>query len=58
MAENERVQLKREEVVGNEVVLSDIAPITNTESINDSAKYLPNDIKLSSLSRNFLITVR
>ena len=38
MAENERVQLKREEVVGNEVVLSDIAPITNTESVNDSAK--------------------
>ena len=38
MAENERVQLKREEVVGNEVVLSDIAPITNTESVEDSAK--------------------
>lgn len=38
MAENERVQLKREEVVGNEVVLSDIAPITNTESVDDSAK--------------------
>lgn len=43
MAENERVQLKREEVVGNEVVLSDIAPITNTESVDDSAK----GIKLS-----------
>ena len=38
MAENNRVQLNREEIVGNEVVLSEIAPKTNTESVDDSAK--------------------
>lgn len=35
MAENENVQLKREEVVDQEVVLSDIFPNTNTDSILD-----------------------
>ncbi len=38
MAENNRVQLNREEIVGNEVVLSEIAPKTNTESVDDSTK--------------------
>lgn len=38
MAENNRVQLNREEIVGNEVVLSEIAPKTNTESVDDSDK--------------------
>lgn len=38
MAENNRVQLNREEVVGNEVVLTEIAPKTNTESVDDDAK--------------------
>lgn len=36
MALNDRVQLKREEVVGDDVVLSDINPKTNTSSIDDS----------------------
>lgn len=36
MAIDDRVQLKREEVVGNDVVLSDINPKTNTNSIDDS----------------------
>lgn len=35
MAMDDRVQLKREEVVGNEVVLTDINPKTNTISIDD-----------------------
>ena len=35
MAENENVQLKREEVVDQEVVLSDIFPNTNTGSVLD-----------------------
>ena len=33
---NDRVQLKREETVGDDVVLSDINPKTNTQSIDDS----------------------
>lgn len=35
MAMDDRVQLKREEVVGNEVVLTDINPKTSTNSIDD-----------------------
>lgn len=38
MAENNKIQLKREENVGNEVVLSDIFPRTDTESIEDSSR--------------------
>lgn len=34
---NDRVQLKQEEVVGNDVVLSDINPKSNTKSIDDPA---------------------
>lgn len=34
---NDRIQLKQEEVVGNEVVLSDINPRTNTKSVDDSS---------------------
>lgn len=43
MAEENRVQLKQEEIVGNEVVLTDFNPITNTESVDDTSK----GIKLS-----------
>lgn len=35
MSNNDRIQLKREEVVGEDVVLSDINPKTNTHSIDD-----------------------
>lgn len=35
MAENNKVQLKREEVVGDEVVLSDINPKTSTDAVED-----------------------
>ena len=35
MAENNKVQLKREEIVGDEVVLSDINPKTNTDAVED-----------------------
>ena len=38
MAESNKVQLKREEVVGNEVVLSDIFPKTNISSIEDNSR--------------------
>ena len=36
MSTNDRIQLKREQVVGNEVALEDINPKTNTKSIDDS----------------------
>lgn len=36
MALNDGVQLKREESVGNDIVLTDINPKTNTKSIDDS----------------------
>lgn len=49
MAENNRVQLKREELVGNETVLSDINPITNTESIDDSSKGVRLDKTLEKI---------
>ena len=35
MSNNDRIQLKREEVVGEDVVLSDINPKTNTHSVDD-----------------------
>lgn len=38
MAETNKVQLKREEVVGNETVLSDIYPMTDTVSVEDSSR--------------------
>lgn len=37
----DRIQLKQEEVVGNEVVLNDINPKTNTKSIDDVNSGLP-----------------
>lgn len=35
--DNNRVQLKQEELVGNEVVLTDINPLSNTKSVKDDA---------------------
>ena len=43
----DKVQLKREEVVGNDVVLQDINPKTKTNSITDSAKGVPLDQTLA-----------
>ena len=40
---NDRVQLKQEEVVGNDVVLSDINPKTNTRSVDDPTTGLSLD---------------
>lgn len=37
----DRIQLKQEEVVGNEVVFNDINPKTNTKSIDDANSGLP-----------------
>jgi hypothetical protein len=37
----DNVQLKQEEAVGNDVVLNDINPKTNTRSIDDSSTGLP-----------------
>ena len=45
----DKVQLKREEVVGNEVVLEDINPKTKTNSITDSTKGLPLDQTLARM---------
>ena len=38
---NDRTQLKQEEVVGNDVVLNDINPKTNTNSVDDSVSGTP-----------------
>lgn len=38
MADSNKVQLKREELVGDEIVLSDINPITDTQSVEDVSK--------------------
>ncbi len=35
MSTNDRIQLKQEEIVGNDVVLTDINPKTNTKSVDD-----------------------
>lgn len=43
----DKVQLKREEVVGNDVVNQDIYPKTDTASITDSLKGVPLDQTLS-----------
>lgn len=43
----DKVQLKREEIVGNDVVLQDINPKTKTNSIQDSNKGVPLDQTLS-----------
>lgn len=43
----DNVQLKREEVVGNDVVLQDINPKTKTNSIEDSTKGVPLDQTLA-----------
>ena len=43
----DKVQLKREEVVGNDVALQDINPKTKTNSITDSAKGVPLDQTLA-----------
>ena len=37
----DKVQLKQEELLDGQVVLSDINPVTNTKSIEDSANGLP-----------------
>ena len=43
----DQVQLKREEVVGNDIVLQDINPKTKTNSIEDSTKGVPLDQTLA-----------
>jgi hypothetical protein len=43
----DKVQLKREEIVGNDVVLQDINPKTKTNSVQDSTKGVPLDQTLS-----------
>lgn len=48
MAED-KVQLKREEIVGNDVVLQDINPKTSTNSITDSSKGIPLDQTLARI---------
>ena len=46
---NNKVQLKEEEVVGNEVVLSDIYPKTDTDSITDSTSGESLDVTLDHM---------
>ena len=48
MAESQ-VQLKREEIVGDEVVLSDINPSTTSDSVTHSTNGLPLDEELSRI---------
>lgn len=45
----DKVQLKREEVVGNDVVMQDINPKTKTNSITDSTKGVPLDQTLAMI---------
>lgn len=45
----DKVQLKREEVVGNDVVLQDINPKTKTNSVTDSTKGVPLDQTLAMI---------
>ena len=45
----DNVQLKREEVVGNDVVMEDINPKTSTNSIKDSSKGVPLDQTLAMI---------
>lgn len=49
----DKVQLKREEIVGNDVVLQDIYPKTSTNSITDSTKGIPLDQTLAMI-RNMI----
>ena len=48
MAESQ-VQLKREEIVGDEVVLSDINPSTTSDSVTHSTNGMPLDEELSRI---------
>ena len=45
----DKVQLKREEIVGNDVVMQDINPNTNTASVTDSVKGMPLDQTLAMI---------
>lgn len=45
----DKVQLKREEVVGNDIVTEDIYPATTTSSIEDDTKGIPLDQTLSRM---------
>lgn len=47
----DKVQLKQEEQVGSDVVLTDINPITNTESIIDNANGMTMDGTLNAIWR-------
>jgi hypothetical protein len=49
MMAQDKVQLRREEVVGNDIVLEDIYPKTKTNSIADSTKGVPLDQTLSMI---------
>lgn len=45
----DRIQLKREEVVGEGVALSDINPVTNTKSVDDDAAGVPLEVTIERL---------
>ena len=45
----DRIQLKREEVVGEGVALSDINPVTNTKSVDDDSAGVPLDVTIERL---------
>ena len=45
----DKVQLKREEVVGNDVIMQDINPKTKTNSVTDSTKGVPLDQTLAMI---------
>ena len=49
MSNNDRIQLKREEVVGEDVVLSDINPKTDTHSVDDLNSGVPLDETLDRM---------
>lgn len=45
----DKIQLKQEEIVGNEVILNDINPKTNTRSITDSSTGTPMDVTIDHI---------
>lgn len=45
----DRIQLKREEIVGDGVALSDINPITNTKSVDDESAGVPLSITIEKM---------
>ena len=45
----DRIQLKREEIVGDGVALSDINPITNTKSVDDESVGVPLSVTIEKM---------